>query len=149
VRAVVQRTARARVSVGDEVVGAIGEGLLVLLGVARGDVEADARRLAERVASLRVFPDAAGQMNRSCREVGGELLVVSQFTLLGDCRRGRRPGFSEAAPPEQAERLYQLFVETARGCGVGVACGRFRAEMDVELVNRGPVTLLLDSGGAF
>jgi D-tyrosyl-tRNA(Tyr) deacylase len=146
---VVQRVARARVSVGDEVVGAIREGLVVLLGVARDDAEADARRLAEKVANLRVFPDAAGQMNRSCRETGGELLVVSQFTLLGDCRRGRRPGFSEAAPPEQAERLYEGFVAAARDCGLIVACGRFRSEMDVELVNRGPVTLLLDSRGAF
>ena len=141
--------ARARVSVGDEIVGAIREGLVVLLGVARDDVEADARRLAEKVANLRVFPDQAGQMNRSCRDTGGELLVVSQFTLLGDCRRGRRPGFSEAAPPEQAERLYEGFVESARDCGLIVACGRFRSEMDVELVNRGPVTLLLDSRGAF
>lgn len=135
--------------VGDEVVGSIAEGLVVLLGVARGDAETDARRLAEKVTNLRVFPDAAGHMNRSCLEVGGELLVVSQFTLLGDCRRGRRPGFSEAAPPEQAERLYELFVVAARECGVGVACGRFRTEMDVELTNWGPVTLLLDSGGAF
>jgi D-tyrosyl-tRNA(Tyr) deacylase len=148
-RAVVQRASQARVRVGDAVVGAIGEGLVVLLGVARGDSEADARRLAERVAQLRVFPDAAGHMNRSCLEVGGALLVVSQFTLLGDCRRGRRPGFSEAAPPEEAERLYELFVTTARELSLEVACGRFRTEMDVEIVNHGPVTLLLDSGGAF
>jgi len=148
-RAVVQRAARARVSVAGEEIASIGEGLVVLLGVARGDTEADARRLAEKVAHLRLFPDAAGLMNRSCLEVGGELLVVSQFTLLGDCRRGRRPGFSEAAPPEQAEGLYELFVGAARAIGARVSCGRFRTDMDVELVNRGPVTLLLDSGGAF
>lgn len=148
-RAVVQRVASARVRVGDEVVGSIGEGLLVLLGVAREDDEPDARRLAEKVAHLRVFADSAGQMNRSCLDVGGELLVVSQFTLLGDCRRGRRPGFQAAAEPGRAEELYERFAEAARGCGLRVSCGRFRAEMDVELVNRGPVTLLLDSGGAF
>jgi D-tyrosyl-tRNA(Tyr) deacylase len=120
-----------------------------MLGVARSDAEADAVRLAQKVAHLRVFPDARGQMNRSLKDVGGELLVVSQFTLLGDCRRGRRPGFSEAAAPELAERLYERFAVAARGSGVSVAQGRFRADMDVELVNRGPVTLLLDSGGAF
>jgi len=146
---VVQRVARARVTVEGEEVGSIGPGLAVLIGVARGDVEPDARRLAEKVVHLRVFPDEAGQMNRSCLDVGGQLLVVSQFTLLGDCRRGRRPGFSEAAPPEQAERLYELFAAAAQQAGVEVARGRFRADMDVELVNRGPVTLLLDSGGAF
>lgn len=148
-RAVVQRVTRASVRVEERTVGQIGSGLLVLLGVARGDTEADAEQLADRVAHLRVFPDAAGQMNLSVQEVGGALLVVSQFTLLGDCRRGRRPSYVEAAPPEEAVRLYQRFVALARQAGLPVEEGVFRAMMDVELVNEGPVTLLLDSRKVF
>jgi D-aminoacyl-tRNA deacylase len=148
-RAVVQRVARASVRVEERVAGEIGPGLLVLLGVARGDAEADAVQLAERVANLRVFPDAAGQMNLSVRDTGGALLVVSQFTLLGDCRRGRRPSYVEAAPPEEAVRLYERFVALVRQGGLRVEEGVFRAMMDVELVNQGPVTLLLDSRKVF
>ena len=148
-RAVVQRVARASVGVEGRVVAEIGAGLLVLLGVARGDTEADAVQLAQRIAHLRVFPDGAGQMNLSLKETGGALLVVSQFTLLGDCRRGRRPSYVEAAPPEEAVRLYEHFVSLARQDGLPVEQGVFRAMMDVELVNRGPVTLLLDSRKEF
>jgi D-tyrosyl-tRNA(Tyr) deacylase len=148
-RAVVQRVARASVGVEGRVVAEIGAGLLVLLGVARGDTEADAAQLAQRIAHLRVFPDGAGQMNLSLKEAGGALLVVSQFTLLGDCRRGRRPSYVEAAPPEEAVRLYEHFVSLARQDGLPVEQGVFRAMMDVELVNRGPVTLLLDSRKEF
>lgn len=148
-RAVVQRVARASVAVAGETVGSIDEGLLVLLGVARGDTPQDAEKLAQKIAHLRIFPDEAGLMNRSCLDRGGELLAVSQFTLLGDARRGRRPGFSEAAEPGAAEELYEHFVRCAEATGLRVARGRFRAEMDVELVNRGPVTLLLDSRGVF
>jgi len=148
-RAVVQRVARASVGVEGRRVAEIGAGLLVLLGVARGDTEADAAQLAERIAHLRVFPDAAGQMNLSLKETGGALLVVSQFTLLGDCRRGRRPSYVEAAAPEEAVRLYDHFVSLARQGGLPVEQGVFRAMMDVELVNRGPVTLLLDSRKEF
>jgi D-tyrosyl-tRNA(Tyr) deacylase len=146
---VVQRVTRAAVRVDGATVSQIGPGLLVLLGVARGDGDADATQLAERVVHLRVFPDAAGQMNLSLQEAGGALLVVSQFTLLGDCRRGRRPSYVEAAPPEEAVRLYEHFVAAARGAGLPVQQGVFRAMMDVELVNEGPVTLLLDSRKEF
>ena len=148
-RAVVQRVARASVGVEGRRVAEIGAGLLVLLGVARGDTEADAAQLAERIAHLRVFPDAAGQMNLSLKETGGALLVVSQFTLLGDCRRGRRPSYVEAAAPEEAVHLYDHFVSLVRQGGLPVEQGVFRAMMDVELVNRGPVTLLLDSRKEF
>ena len=148
-RAVVQRVTRASVSVAGEVVGRIGPGLVVLLGVAVGDAEKDPETLAERVVNLRVFPDDAGQMNRSVLETRGGLLVVSQFTLLGDARKGRRPSFIDAAPPEEANRLYELFVSRARDSGLEVAAGVFRAEMDVELVNQGPVTILLDSRKLF
>jgi D-aminoacyl-tRNA deacylase len=148
-RAVVQRVSRAAVSVEGAPVASIGPGLLVLLGVARGDGEGDLEYLADKVVNLRVFPDEAGHMNRSLLETAGEVLVVSQFTLLGDARRGRRPGFTDAAPPEEAERLYRLFVERVRRSGLRVGEGVFRADMDVELVNRGPVTLLLDSRKGF
>jgi D-aminoacyl-tRNA deacylase len=148
-RAVVQRVSRARVTVGGEVVGAIGRGFLVLLGVTHDDGPQDAEFLAEKVVGLRVFEDDAGKMNVSLAEIGGACLVVSQFTLYGDCRKGRRPSFVAAAGPEQAERLYEVFVEAVRRRGVTVATGRFRQHMDVELVNDGPVTLLLDSGKAF
>lgn len=144
-RACVQRVSSARVVVDGETVGQIGRGLLVLLGVSTADGEDDVRWLADRVVGLRVFNDAEGKMNLSLADVGGELLVVSQFTLLGDCRKGRRPSFIEAAPPELAERLYGEFVDRASSLGVRVATGRFRTHMDVELVNDGPVTLVIDS----
>src|SRR5262245_25946657 len=148
-RAVVQRVARAAVSVDGRVVSSIGPGLLVLLGVAQGDGEADLAYLADKVVNLRVFPDEKGHMNRSLLEAGGALLVVSQFTLLGDARRGRRPGFTEAAPPEAARALYEQFVARVRQSGLTVGEGVFQADMDVELVNRGPVTILLDSRKLF
>lgn len=148
-RAVVQRVSEASVRVEGAVVGRIGAGLLVLLGVGRGDAPADADSLAQRVANLRIFPDAAGLMNRSVLDVKGEVLAVSQFTLYGDCRRGRRPGYSDAAPPEQAEPLYARFVAKLREAGLPVREGIFRALMDVALVNQGPVTLLLDSRKGF
>lgn len=143
--ACVQRVSRARVTVGGEVSGRIGAGLLVLLGVAHSDSERDARWLAEKVAGLRVFEDSEGKMNRDLAEAGGAMLVVSQFTLLGDCRKGRRPSFTGAGPPELAEVLYEVFAETVRGLGIEVATGRFRQHMEVELVNDGPVTLLVES----
>src|SRR3954468_20056896 len=148
-RAVVQRVARASVQVEGEVVGRIGPGWLVLLGVARGDADADADRLAEKVVGLRAFADEQGKMNRSVAEVAGSVLVGSQFTLLGDCRKGRRPGFDEAAEPAEAERLYLRFAAAVGAAGVPVATGVFRAMMQVELVNDGPVTFLLDSRKAF
>ena len=148
-RAVVQRAARASVRVEGQVVGEIGAGLLVLLGVGQGDTEAEADTLSDRLANLRVFPDEQGVMNRSVLESGGGVLVVSQFTLYGDCRRGRRPSYVEAAPPEEANRLYERFCARLRSTGLTVAQGVFRAMMDVELVNQGPVTLLLDSRKTF
>ncbi|HEX7449249.1 MAG TPA: D-aminoacyl-tRNA deacylase [Pirellulales bacterium] len=144
-RVCVQRVSEASVAIDGEVVGEIGRGLLVLLGVAQGDDEAAARWLAEKTAGLRVFEDAAGKMNLALAEIGGAMLVVSQFTLLGDCRRGRRPSFAAAAPPELAERLYQVFVDAVRATGVEVATGRFRQTMQVSLVNDGPVTLMIDT----
>lgn len=148
-RAVVQRVSRASVTVEGAIVGAIGPGLLVLLGVGHGDAEKDADYLADKVVNLRIFPDEAGNMNRSVLEMRGEILVVSQFTLYGDSRKGRRPGFSDAAAPEEANRLYRYYVDQVRGSGLPVAEGVFRAMMDVELVNQGPVTLLLDSRKEF
>jgi D-tyrosyl-tRNA(Tyr) deacylase len=148
-RAVIQRVSEASVRVEGGVVGRIGAGLLVLLGVGQGDGEDDADYLAEKTLNLRIFPDAAGQMNRSVTDVGGGILVVSQFTLYGDVRRGRRPGYSSAAAPEEANRLYERFVARLRPSGLPVATGVFRAMMDVALVNQGPVTLLLDSRKAF
>jgi len=149
VRAVVQRVSQAAVTVEGNVVGAIGAGLFVLLGVARGDGPEDARLLADKVAGLRVFDDAEGKMNLSLQDVSGQVLAVSQFTLLGDARKGRRPSYSEAAAPEEAEALYRLFVQSLRQAGLTVEEGVFRATMRVELVNEGPVTLLLDSRKAF
>jgi D-aminoacyl-tRNA deacylase len=146
-RAVLQRVSRARVVIGDEVAGAIDRGLLVLLGVAPADTAEQARWLADKVVGLRVFADDEGKMNRDVREVGGSLLVVSQFTLFGDCKKGRRPSFIGAAGPELAVPLYEAFVEAARAHGLPVATGRFGADMKVELVNDGPVTLLLDTTG--
>jgi D-tyrosyl-tRNA(Tyr) deacylase len=148
-RAVVQRVTRASVRVDGRVVGQIGTGLAVLLGVAVGDAERDAEQLADRVVNLRVFADHEGHMNRSLLDVRGGLLVVSQFTLLGDARKGRRPSFIDAAPPEEANRLYERFVSRARESGLEVASGVFRAAMDVELINQGPVTILLDSRKQF
>ena len=148
-RAVVQRVSRGEVRVDGQVVGAVGQGLVVLLGVARGDGEADARALADKVAGLRVFEDAAGKMNLALAEVGGGLLVVSQFTLLGDARRGNRPSFIDAAGPEEGKALYLRFCALVREKGVPVATGTFRAMMEVDLVNDGPVTILLDSRKAF
>jgi D-tyrosyl-tRNA(Tyr) deacylase len=148
-RAVLQRVTRASVEVEGEIVGRIGPGWLVLVGVARGDGDVDAERLADKVLALRAFEDDQGKMNRSVAEAGGAILVVSQFTLLGDCRAGRRPSFIEAAEPAEAERLYLRVVERLAASGIGVATGVFRAMMKVELVNDGPVTLLLDSRKAF
>jgi D-aminoacyl-tRNA deacylase len=149
VRAVVQRVSEAAVRIEGREVSRIGPGLLVLLGVAQGDTEQDLAYLVDKVTGLRVFADEAGHMNRSVLEAGGALLVVSQFTLLGDARKGRRPGFTGAAPPEQANALYRRFVDRARETGLRVEEGVFRATMDVSLVNQGPVTLLLDSRKLF
>jgi D-tyrosyl-tRNA(Tyr) deacylase len=148
-RAVVQRVSRAQVTVRGEIVGKIERGLLVLLGVAGTDKEADADYLAEKIAGLRVFEDDAGKMNLALSEKGGALLVVSQFTLYGDLRRGKRPSFDDAAPPQQARKLYEYFVERIRAAGLPCETGRFQETMQVELVNDGPVTILLDSGKAF
>jgi D-tyrosyl-tRNA(Tyr) deacylase len=148
-RAVVQRVSSAKVVVAEESVGEIQAGLLVLLGVEKEDAEADARYLAEKMAGLRIFEDEAGKMNLSLQETGGGILVVSQFTLLGDCRQGRRPGFSAAAPPAEADRLYLFVCELLRQRGLTVVTGIFRADMDVHLVNHGPVTFILDSRKRF
>ena len=148
-RVVVQRVGRARVTVNGETTGEIGLGLLVLLGVGAGDTRTAADYLVEKTIGLRIFEDAGGKMNLSVAEVGGALLVVSQFTLYGDARRGKRPSFDGAAPPEQARELYEYFVEKVRASGVRLETGRFQETMQVELVNEGPVTILLDSGKAF
>jgi D-tyrosyl-tRNA(Tyr) deacylase len=148
-RAVVQRVSRAQVRVDGAVTGSVERGLLVLLGVAKGDGPDDARAMADKLASLRIFEDPDGRMNLSAAEVGGGLLIVSQFTLLGDARKGNRPGFSDAAPPEEANALYQSVCELVRAKGLQVAQGVFRAHMEVELVNDGPVTILLDSRKLF
>ena len=148
-RAVIQRVREASVTVNQQTVGAIDQGLMVLLGVALGDTSQEAKYLAEKTAGLRIFEDDAGKMNRSVEEIGGSLLVVSQFTLLGDCRKGRRPGFTDAAPPELADKLYEEYVAVLRSRGVSVATGVFRANMQVALVNDGPITMLLDSRKQF
>jgi len=144
-RVVIQRVSRASVSVEGTVVGAIGPGLMVLVGVAEGDTPADSRYLAEKTVHLRIFEDEAGKMNRSLLDTGGALLAVSQFTLLADCSRGRRPSFIHAAPPELANPLYLDFVAAAKDLGVPVEAGRFQAFMEVALVNDGPVTIVIDS----
>lgn len=144
-RACVQRVSQARVTVDGQVVGQIGHGLAVLLGVARDDTPADAAWLADKLVGLRIFEDEGGKMNIALADAGGQMLVVSQFTLLGDCRKGRRPSFVDAAPPEMAEQLYEVFVEHVRRQGVGVATGRFRQHMEVLIVNDGPVTLFVES----
>ncbi|MGA8878813.1 MAG: D-aminoacyl-tRNA deacylase [Candidatus Korobacteraceae bacterium] len=148
-RAVVQRVSRASVKVGDEITGEIETGLLVLLGVAHEDTEADADYLAEKIAGLRIFEDDAGKMNLSVVDVGGAVLAVSQFTLFGDVRRGKRPSFDAAARPELARRLYEYFVERVRGLGLRCETGRFQEMMQVELINSGPVTILIDSKKGF
>jgi D-tyrosyl-tRNA(Tyr) deacylase len=144
-RAVVQRVSRARVLVDGEVTGEVGRGFLVLLGVGRSDTDKEAQWLADKIAGLRVFEDAEGKMNLGLADVGGGMLVVSQFTLYGDCRKGRRPSFIEAAAPEIAIPLYEAFVTAIRALGIIVATGRFGAMMQVELVNDGPVTLIIDT----
>jgi len=146
-RAILQRVTRASVEVDGAVVGEIGGGLLVLLGVAKPDTAADADFLAAKIVNLRIFADEAGKMNRSLLDCSGELLVVSQFTLYGDCSRGRRPGFEGAAPAEQARELYEHFIAAARRSGVKVETGVFQAHMVVSLENDGPVTFLIESGG--
>ncbi|MBZ5686061.1 MAG: D-tyrosyl-tRNA(Tyr) deacylase [Acidobacteriia bacterium] len=148
-RAVVQRVSRAKVTVNGWITGEIGLGLLVLLGVGRDDGESDVNYMAEKIAGLRIFEDADGKMNRSVLDVGGSVLAVSQFTLYGDVRRGKRPSFDDAAPPEAARQLYELFVERIRAAGLRCETGRFQEMMQVELVNEGPVTILLDSRKAF
>ncbi len=148
-RAVVQRVTRASVEVNDEITGEIGHGLLVLLGVAQDDTETDADYLAEKIAGLRIFEDESGKMNLSVVDAGGAVLAVSQFTLYGDVRRGKRPSFDAAARPERARELYQYFVDKIRAAGLRCETGRFQAMMTVELVNSGPVTILLDSKKAF
>ena len=148
-RAVIQRVSRAKVTVDGEITGEIGHGLLVLLGVGRQDTEGSADYLADKVGGLRIFEDDAGKMNRSVAEVGGAILVVSQFTLYGDARKGKRPSFDEAAVPEKARALYARFVEHIRATGLRCETGRFQEMMTVELVNDGPVTILLDSEKKF
>ena len=148
-RAVVQRVTKCRVMVAGETVAEIGRGLLVLLGVAQNDIEATADYLAEKIVGLRVFEDADGKMNRSVLDVAGEILAVSQFTLYGDVRRGKRPSFDAAASPDHARKLYEYFVGQIRAAGVRCQTGVFQATMQVELTNDGPVTILLDSGKLF
>jgi len=148
-RAVVQRVSRAQVTVNEEIAGRIGLGLLVLLGVGRDDTEADATYLAGKITGLRIFEDAQGKMNRSVQDAGGSVLTVSQFTLYGDVRKGKRPSFDAAAPPEKARQLYEFFVEQIRAAGLRCETGRFQETMKVELANEGPVTILLDSAKAF
>lgn len=148
-RAVIQRVTRGRVTVNDREVGAIGPGLVVLVGVGHNDTIDDARYIAEKVANLRIFEDELGKMNISVLDVSGQVLVVSQFTLYGDCRKGRRPGFSEASSPDMAKDLVEAVCEQLKSLGVPVATGQFQAHMVVEIVNDGPVTMLLDSAKAF
>lgn len=144
-RVVLQRVSEAEVRVGGSTVGTIGTGIVVLLGISRSDGTEDSLYLLEKILNLRIFPDNEGKMNRNLHEAGGSLLIISQFTLYADCRRGRRPGFERAAPPQQAQALYQEFVEAARRGPVPVQCGIFQASMQVRLVNEGPVTIWMDS----
>lgn len=144
-KALVQRVKYARVGVAGEIVGEIGPGVLILLGVGRNDTDVETAFVADKCANLRIFEDEAGKMNRSVLDVGGAALVVSQFTLYGDASHGRRPSFSEAAPPELAEKLYRKFADLLKNTGLTVATGRFRAEMEVELCNDGPVTIMVES----
>src|ERR1051325_7657048 len=148
-RAVVQRVTRARVTVADQIIGEIERGLVILLGIARDDTKADADYLVPKIVALRIFDDSEGRMNVSVKDIDGGLLIVSQFTLYGDVRRGLRPSWSDAAPPEVAEPLYEYFVESSRKLIARVATGSFRKTMQVELINDGPVTVLLDSRKLF
>jgi D-aminoacyl-tRNA deacylase len=148
-RAVVQRVSRAKVTIGEWTSGEIGHGLLVLVGVGHDDTDADATYLAEKIAGLRIFEDDDGKMNRNVTDAGGSVLAVSQFTLYGDVRRGKRPSFDAAAPPDEARRLYEFFVQSVRALGLRCETGRFQEMMQVELVNEGPVTILLDSKKEF
>ncbi len=148
-RAVIQRVKRARVRTQEETVGEIGRGLLVLLGVGKDDSEDDARYIADKLSFLRIFEDSEGKMNFSVRDIGGSVLVVSQFTLFADCRKGRRPSFAEAGDPQHAERLYEYVIEILRRSGVPTSEGTFQAMMEVELINDGPVTIMLDSRKSF
>lgn len=148
-RAVVQRVSRCRVTVAGETTGEIGRGLLVLLGVGKNDAESTADYLVEKILGLRIFEDTEGKMNLSVRDAGGAVMAVSQFTLYGDVRRGKRPSFDAAARPEEARRLYEYFVEKVRAAGVRCETGRFQEMMEVELVNEGPVTILVDSERSF
>lgn len=148
-RAVLQRVSQARVKVGGRPVASISKGLVVLLGIAQQDTEQDAQYMAARIAELRVFEDQEGKMNLSAKEMQGQILVVSQFTLYGDCRKGRRPSFSQAAPPDKAEQLYLKVIEELRGQKLTVETGVFQATMELELINAGPVTILLDSHRLF
>lgn len=148
-RAVVQRVSRASVTVNTEITGEIGPGLLVLLAVHRDDGDNEVKWLVDKIINLRIFEDDAGKMNRSLLDTGGAMLIVSQFTLYGDCRKGRRPGYSTAASPDKADALYQRFISEVKQRNVTTACGQFQAHMAVELVNDGPVTLLLDSSKLF
>ena len=148
-RAVIQRVSAAKVTVDGKVAGSVGRGLLVLLGVGKEDDSGDAGHLADKTATLRIFEDEQGKMNRSLLDLGAEVLVVSQFTLFGDCRKGRRPSFDQAAPPAIADRLYREFADLLRQKGVKVETGVFQAMMQVELINDGPVTILLDSKKVF
>ncbi len=148
-RAVIQRVSRARVRVNGKVTGETGPGLLVLLGVGQGDTSMEADYLLEKIIHLRIFEDPEGKMNLSLLDAGGELMVISQFTLYADCRKGRRPSFTDAAPPGEAQKLYEYWVDAVRQKGIKVATGVFQAVMEVELVNSGPVTILLDSSRNF
>ena len=144
-RAVLQRVSRAEVKVAGEPVGRIGHGLCVFLGIGKNDGESNADHLAQKIKNLRIFEDEHGKMNRSVEEIREEILVVSQFTLYGDCRKGNRPSFSDAAPPDEAEKLYEYFVQRLRGAGLIVATGQFKARMDVTLTNDGPVTFIVET----
>ena len=144
-RAVIQRVKESSVKIENQIIGQTGAGLLVLLGVAKGDRPSDADYLVNKIANLRIFEDEKGKMNRSLSETGGEMMIVSQFTLLADCRKGRRPSFVKAAEPEVATGLYEYFVKQVRSLGITVATGRFRAMMEVALINEGPVTIILES----
>ncbi len=148
-RAVIQRVSKASVAVDSEITGQIGTGLLVFLGIHKDDTDSEIKWMSDKIINLRIFEDTNGQMNRSLIDTGGAMLIVSQFTLYGDCRKGRRPGYSSAAPPEKAKDTYFQFIDTVKQKNIVTASGRFQAHMDVDLVNDGPVTLLLDSSKLF